>query len=279
MARPQIPLTAPDERAVLDALRTSRKYRHLCDATLARVARWAAERAGAPKKAVKLAKRKLHQVHGAYLTGASQQHVQSFLEGLPSAAAADRLKPHVRSLLSSHSSTRERIPLLDRLYDRIFSITGVPSRVLDVACGLHPLEIPWMGLPAGTVYIALDIDRRYTEALNVFLPYTGLSARVECWDVLAEVPPWSTDVAFVLKTWPCLERQQPGVAATLVDSLSAAWVVVSFPTHSLGGHRRRMGVYYAEQMERVARHQSWQMTELTFPQEVFFLIRKPPPRV
>jgi 16S rRNA (guanine(1405)-N(7))-methyltransferase len=236
-------------------------------------------RSGTRREAVKSAKRKLHQVYGAYVCGISEKHLQVFIKGLPSAAAADRLRPHVTELLSTHSSTRERLPLLEHLYDRIFGVTGVPSKILDVACGLHPLEIPWMSLAAGTMYVALDIDRRQAAALNMFLPYTGLSARAECWDILVEVPPWQVDVAFVLKTWPCLERQEPGAGSTLVNSLSADWVVVSFPTQSLSGSKRRMGLSYRRHMAEVSRSQSWEITELSFPQEIFFLIRKPPPSV
>ena len=57
----------PDVAA--DALRSSHKYALLCDQALLRTASWAVARTGTVREAVKLAKRKLHQVHGAYVTG------------------------------------------------------------------------------------------------------------------------------------------------------------------------------------------------------------------
>jgi len=47
-----------------------------------------------------------------------------------------------------------RLPILEELYSRIFAETGVPNRVLDLACGLHPFGLPWMGLPETATYHA-----------------------------------------------------------------------------------------------------------------------------
>ena len=52
---------------VVEHLRQSKKYRDLCDETLVRVADWALLRYPTLKAATKAAKRKLHQVYGAYV--------------------------------------------------------------------------------------------------------------------------------------------------------------------------------------------------------------------
>ncbi len=265
-----------DRQTVLNALRATKKYGQLPEETLGRAVDFAFERAVSTKRVVKLAKRKLHQAFGAYLPLALEHQAVSFLQNLPAVRDPAALRTQVLPLLSSHVSTRERVPLLEHLYDRLFAVTGSPRKVLDVACGLHPLEIPWMGLAQDVRYGGLDIDKRQVKLLNAFLKHLRIAGRIEWRDALADLPRSAVDVAFVLKSWPCLERQQPGAGTLLVNSLAATWVVVSFPSHSLSGAKRRMGANYARDMARLAELQRWELMELTFPQEVFFLIRKPP---
>jgi 16S rRNA (guanine(1405)-N(7))-methyltransferase len=261
-------------REIIEALVTSRKYAALCEDTLSWAATWALERASGRRAAVKLAKRKLHQIFGACEPRAFRRRATQFLEGLPSPDDVEGLRKHVLRLLESHPSTKERLPILGTLYHRIFSVTGVPQRVLDVACGLHPLEIPWMGLGRDTEYTALDIDRRQVDLVNSFLSHLGMKLLGQWWDVLARVPPWPVDVTFALKILPCLERRARGAGSAIVNSLASGWVVVSFPSRSLGGRKRLMGLNYANQMRETARREGWQVSELIYTQEVFFIIRK-----
>jgi 16S rRNA (guanine(1405)-N(7))-methyltransferase len=263
-----------DMRHVMDALRASRKYGAVCDDTLARVARWASERAASPRDSVKIAKRRLHQVFGAYFPPGLAGRADAFLAELPPRRDLAAVRRHVGRFLRSHTSTRERIPLLDSLYDDLFSITGVPTRVVDVACGLHPLEIPWMELAPTTDYVALDIDCAQIRLLNAFLAHMGHRPQAACWDVVTQVPPWEADLAFALKCLPCLERQSPGIAVRLIRSLQARWIVASFPAHSLSGKKRRMGDTYAAWMLDHARRESWKVQELRYPQEVFFVVQR-----
>ena len=72
-------------------------------------------------------------------------------------------------------------------------------------------------------------------------------------DLLDGVLPGNADVALVLKTLPCLERQKPGAAIDLMYRLEdIPKVVVSYPVRSLGGARKNMPQTYRAQAQSLA---------------------------
>ncbi len=81
------------------------------------------------------------------------------------------IKAACQQVLVLHSSTRERLPILDSFYPRyLCSHRPSPDSILDLGCGLNPLALPWMGLPADAPrYIALDIDAERISFLNRYL--------------------------------------------------------------------------------------------------------------
>ena len=81
-------MTDVDCSEIVHGLKRSRKYAHTCEETLMRVAAWSAERHRSPKEALKAAKRKLHQVYGAYLEPASLRKVAEQVAALPSSVVS-----------------------------------------------------------------------------------------------------------------------------------------------------------------------------------------------
>ena len=49
--------------------------------------------------------------------------------------------------------------------------TNASDRVLDLACGLHPLAFPWMGLPLTTQYYAYDIHQPRVDLIGHFFNF------------------------------------------------------------------------------------------------------------
>ena len=104
----------------------SRKYRCLCRDTLDRASRWAVPRSTSQRDAVKRAKRKLHQVYGAYLSGWRPHRVSTLIEELDCGPSDETLLRVCAEVLREHASTRERSGVLREFYDRIFALTGRP---------------------------------------------------------------------------------------------------------------------------------------------------------
>jgi len=262
-------------REVVEKLKQTRKYRWTCDATLRRVAAWAAARHDAPKAALKSAKRKLHQVYGAYVTPGDLERIERLIDAIPAGATEEALGAACRAILECHASTRERLPILEEAYLVLADATGPLTRVLDVACGLNPFALPWLDLPRDAVYLANDIDSRLVAAVNRFLARLGRAPTAECRDVLVDPPDMEVDVALLLKTAPCLERQEKGAVLRLLRRLRARHVVVSFPLQSLGGRNKGMAGHYGRFMEGLLGELGVMARQLEFATEVFYVFRSP----
>ena len=257
-------------------LAKSKKYSDVCEDTLVRVARWSAARHPSPKGALKAAKRKLHQITGAYVTRADLKWIEQLVERLE--GSSEMLEDACRDVLAAHASTRERLPHLRALYRALFEKTGPVRRILDLACGLNPFSLPWMDLSPGVDYTAVDIDAGLVRAVSVFLRQmssgTKVSASAFCADVLALPRSLDPDLVLLLKAVPSLEQQEKGMSLRLLTELNAAWVFVSFPTRSLGGRDKGMSGHYGEFMRELLRRTTWQAERFEIPTETCFLLRK-----
>lgn len=259
------------ERLVAE-LQGSRKYRSVCPQTLARVARWALSRSQSPADASHAARRKLHQVYGAYVTPQEHRAVARVLAPLRGSPSRDELLSTCLRVLRLHASTRERLPIIERCFAGVLEVTGPPRSVVDLACGLGPFALPWMGLAPGTSYLALDIDTRLAELTNRLLALLGRPQSARCLDLLGDEAFPEADVALLLKVLPCLERQEPGAAATVLARLRCGAAVISYPLASLGGRERGMRAHYDRQIRELL--PAGALHRLEYPGEVFYVWKK-----
>ena len=258
---------------VVAAFRQSLKYRHLCEDTLRRIAGWATARHPARKDAVKAGKRKLHQVYGAYLDGAGLGRVEEGVRAISPGLSGEALRGACRQILACHASTAERLSILEEVYPALFRETGAPGSILDLACGLNPFTLPWMGLGPETAYRSWDVDGRLVAAINDFLARLGRPPAAVCRDLLVSTPDEPVDVVFLFKTIPCLEQQEKGAGVRLLRSLRARCAVVSFPARTLGGRDKGMALYYDQFMAEVIRELGVSTVKIAYPSEVFYVCR------
>jgi len=266
-------MTEPDLQAVLEAVAASRKYGGVCADTVRRIAARELAARRSVKDAVKATKRRLHQVYGAFEQALD---AEAALRDLAAAwgGGEDERQAACRAVLALHSSTRERLPILDRFYPALWEIVGQPDSVLDLGCGLNPVAWPWMGLPPTTTYVPLDIDWRRIDFVNRFLALAGLAPLARCQDLLARPPADEAGVALMLKLSPTLERQEEGATLRILKELRAPCVVVSFAVASLTGRRKGMEEQYGSRFSAMARGQSWRVTELRFETELTFVVQR-----
>ncbi|HON43545.1 MAG TPA: hypothetical protein PLM74_10535 [Bacillota bacterium] len=259
---------------IVASLASSRKYAGLCPDTLHRTARWAWERYPDLPAATKAAKRKLHQVFASFIREDDILKAQRLVETLPLCPDQDETRSVCRRIMELHSSTRERMHNMEQLYPALLAaIGGPPRRIADLACGLHPFALPWMGLPPDTVYMASDIDWRIVDSLNRFFDRLDISASAECRDLLADQSRVSADLVFLMKALPGLEQQEKGGAARVLRRLDAEWVVVSTPTASLSGREKRMYENYDAMVSHVVEQVGWRALEMRSGNETFYVLR------
>jgi 16S rRNA (guanine(1405)-N(7))-methyltransferase len=257
---------------VVDAVLQSRRYKNVAPDLVRRLAAEELPKSRNAADAQKRTKRRLHQIFGAYADPLPYEKLIDQLEDAHGDAGS--FKEVCRKILPLHASTAERLKDLDQFYKPIFEITGRPSKILDLACGLNPLTIPWMGIPASTFYVASDIDTEMVKFLDRFLALAPVHGEARVNDLVAG-PPWDeASVAFLFKAVPCLQHQVVDLLPIL-DAINADWLVVSFPTRSLGGRggKGMVGTYRGMMAEMVSQR-GWPVEEIAYSSEMVFVVRK-----
>ena len=257
-----------DLEKVVTSVTSSKKYRSVCKDTLYRIAERELSHHPSLKAATKATKRRLHQVYGAFERDWDYDAAYEQLEAAYRQGTGPEIEAACREVMELHSSTRERLPILDQFYPAIFEITGRPASILDAGCGLNPLALPWMDLPAGARYVALDIDAERVAFLNRYLSLAGQEPLARCQDILSRPPSDRVDVALLLKMSPTLERQGSGATLRLIEQLEADHVVVSYAVKSLGGREKGMLETYERQFRENIRDRNWAIEKLVFDTEL-----------
>ncbi len=273
-----------DLEAIVSAVVSSKKYGSICTDTIRRIAE--RESAMVPhgnlKAAVKATKRRLHQVYGAFEQDLDYDGAYRRLEAAYQAGGDAGIRAACRDVLGLHSSTHERLAILDRFYPAIFEITGQPESILDLGCGLNPLALPWMGLAprqgsrqaASARYIAVDIDADRVRFLNRYLALAGFEPLARCQDILVHPPDDAARLALLLKMSPSLERQEQGATLRLLERLKTSFVAVSFAVKSLGGREKGMAEHYQQQFLELSEGRQWRVEKLAFETELVFVVER-----
>ncbi len=229
------------------------------------------------KEAVKATKNKLHQVGGAYQSLEGVGYSSRWLETLQQAVVADdaaELRAICTKVMGMHASTRERLPIIEQFYRTILATVQPVRSVIDVACGLNPFALPWMGLAEDVRYEAYDIYQDMIEFINAFFKTVGVRGQAQLRDVIQYPPTQEADLALVLKALPCLEQIDKDAGGHLLQALNAQHLLVSFPAQSLGGRDKGMVSHYESRLLALIESQPWAVSRFEFSTELAFLITK-----
>jgi 16S rRNA (guanine(1405)-N(7))-methyltransferase len=259
---------------ILRVVSNSKRYRWVSEDVVARLAAEEIPKSRNQGDAEKRTKKRLHQIFGAYATPLQYERTLGALKAAREEGDEELFRDLCARAMSQHASTKERLPFVADFYAEVFKLTGPPSVLMDVACGLGPLAVPWMGLAPDCTYIAYDIDRQLRSFVGRFLDLVGLKHTAGVRDVIVSPPTEAADVALILKTISCLERQSAIAGRQLLEAVNARKLVVSYPTRSLGGRGKGMGKNYRLQFAPIVEEYGWEAEEIEFPNEVVFVVTK-----
>jgi len=266
--------SAPLQRLLM-AVRKSGKYRHVSEQVVAHIGARELAARDDWREAVKATKNKLHQVGGAYFDG--EAHYGEWLRQLRAAWAAGdsaTFRSACAAVMQHHSSTRERLGILEQFY--AVALAGLPPlrTVVDLACGLNPLAMPWMPLAQDAQYFAYDMYTDLADFLNGFMGVIGVAGQAVACDLVHEPPARSADLALVLKSLPCLEQLDRSASARLLDAIRADHVLISFPVHSLSGRHKGMVENYEARFWDLLNSRPWSVKRFAFATELAFLVTR-----
>lgn len=227
------------------------------------------------KEAVKETRNKLHQIGSAYQEKPIPYALwMEELNELPADLTSDESIQYVKKNMSMHASTAERLSILSNFFKETLVSIGKIHSILDLACGLNPLAIPWMPVADDLDYTACDIYEDMTDYLTSFFAHFGINGHASVCDLTSSIPQTNAQVAFLLKTVPCLDQVDKTTAKRLLQGLKAEHILVSFPAHSLGGRAKGMLRNYETRFWDLVEGENWKVTRFEHTSELAFLIQK-----
>mgnify|MGYP002381764766 CR=1 FL=1 len=249
------------------------KYREIAPELVRRIGAQELAKRRSLKEVVKATKNKLHQVGGAYQESRLNYEKSLALLRETAASTPAHLRATCHQLMQAHASTRERLPILDHFYQTIFAQLPPIQTVLDLACGLNPLAYPWLPLPKGTQFTAVDIYSDMLTFIQGFFALAGVNGRTQQRDIIGNPPTEPYDLILLLKTLPCLEQVDKSAAADLIEALNGRFLLISYPAQSLGGRGKGMRENYTQQFEQLANGRNWHVQRFEFATELAFLVQ------
>ena len=222
----------------------------------------------------KLVRAELRTVYGAFDLDEKRERKELLaqLTGNPGNASL------ILRLLLLHQSSKERAPRYLEVYRRIFAVTNIPTTILDLGCGANPYSYTF--LRCRPRYVAIDLPSDALADIAEFFRIEGIKGEVIGIDLVKEyekLTPLSrennVDVVFLFKVLDSLESVKRNISGKVLDTLVAKWVVVSFPTVSLGG-RKHIREGRRAWFERLLARQDLSYEKFTVGDEVFYVVRK-----
>lgn len=260
----------PEIELLVEAVCRGAGYRNLDRALVRMIAAQELAKGRRSKEAVKATRNKLHQIAGAYQEGGPDW--RDWLHDVQGVQAeGGDVRSLCRRMMAGHASSRERLPVLDSFYATVFAGLA-PRRVLDLACGINALALPWMPLNPACEYIGCDVYLDQAVHLRTWLALMHRPGAVFSHNLLGGAPPIGADVALLLKTIPCLEQADRQAGRRLIDGVDAPVLVISYPVRSLGGNARGMVKNYSEHFGMLVDQRQWRVERFEFETELVFRV-------
>jgi 16S rRNA (guanine(1405)-N(7))-methyltransferase len=251
------------------------KYRHVHPELITSLIREEIAKGRSEKEILKAVTGRLHQVGAAYFQRKPEYEIWSQrLAELPHDIQSNEVKSFCLEMMRSHSSTSERLPIIEKFFKETLADIAPLKSILDLACGLNPLATVWMPLASDAQYFGCDIFSDMTGFLNGFFAHVNLDGRFTTCNLTEMRFPNKAQVAFLLKTLPCLEQIDKGIGAELLERIPADHLLISYPVRSLGGRAKGMGKTYETQFNELAAVKGWKFERFEFSSELAFLVTK-----
>jgi 16S rRNA (guanine(1405)-N(7))-methyltransferase len=272
---PKLILSTTDAETIAQEILSSSKYRSLAIPmeTVVDLIQREAEKNLDRKSIIKNSREKLHHIVATYLGDPEQQKTIDAIDQASSSANQDEIAEVCISILNKHASTRERIEIRDEFYPGIFEKIGIPTSILDLACGLNPFFLPWMGILENCAYHAYDINLPRLNLIQHFFDRVGQNGQVHHQDILLQPPTERADAAFLFKETHRIEQRRKYSNIDLWKALNVKYLVVSLPTANLTGQHSLIE-RHRNLMASLLDGLNWPTSEIVFKNEMVFIIEK-----
>ncbi len=231
------------------------------------------------KKIVKELRARLRRVYGLFRVEEEAKKRKELFNQLFS-LPVHRWKQVLDQILATHSSTKERLPFYQSLYQKLFKITGKPQTLIDLGCGINPFSLGYLKLK-NLNYYAYDISEEEQESLNKFFKKMhsqnkDFKGRAEVFDLLHWVKLKKlkqADICLLFKMTDVLDQGKGHkISEIIIRNVPAKYVVVSFPTLTMSG--KKMNHPRRKWIELMCQRLKYPYQILEFSNEIFYCLKK-----
>lgn len=216
----------------------------------------------------------LHAVYGTFQEQLAAR--SKAFEGLKLAYQKKNLSAILelhKKILSTHTSTRERLQIYPILYKQLFAKTGMPKVLLDISCGLNPFSYPWIG--SKLVYNASEVTQEDCRMVMEYFKIAGIQGEVIQLDILnhsERLRDLHGDVCFLWKVLDTLEYLERNCSRRILPLLNVQCLVVSFSTKTLSGkHMKKTRRLW---FEKICNDNNWIFSIKEFENELFYVVKR-----
>jgi len=262
---------------IIEHTRMARKYRdlNLPEDMLRQMLAAEVSAGGSKPEITQRFRKKLHNVIAPYLEDINYAQetviMQAFFQTRPN---VEQVKAWALSVMQKHASSRERLPFIEAFCQALRAHIGTPDRILDLACALDPLLLPWLDLPDHTTFLAYDIHQPRIDFLNQFFALAYPAAHAIQQDILLHPPTEPAEVAFFFKEAHRFEKRVPGCNRGFFQALPVKLIAVSLPAEDLSGHHS-LAEYHTQLIQTATSGQPWEVEQTQVGNELLFFIHKP----
>lgn len=226
------------------------------------------------KKIIKSMRSRLRELFGVfYLRGFENT------EQLINSITDDNMENIAFDLLKFHRSSKERLRDYEEIYNKIQSITKItPKIVLDLACGYNPFSYFFLkdGFGCSPSYVCCDLSNKDIILFNKFFQNAGIKGSAFYCDLTNDCLKLfkiNTDICFLFKTLDSLETTSKNISEKLLKKIKAKFIVVSFPTKSIGGNKKifkNKRSWFYKLLDKLG----YTYEEFSIHNEMFFVVKK-----
>ena len=259
---------------LVDTVRASRKYAQLSKSLIEKTAVQELGKQKDLKTTTKAVRTRLHRLAGAFLQ--DKIDYAHWLDKFRVISEQDYQK-HADlclQMMRAHASTKERLPFLEHFFTTTLKSIAPIQSVLDLACGLNSLAIPFMPLSSDVIYEACDVVKPMISFLQDWFTLRKINGTAYVLDLLEEIPHHKSHVTFILKTLPILDQVEPSFSSQLLDNITSEHILISYPSRSLGGRSKGMEQTYTEHFNQLVSSRNFQIQRFDFSNEIAFLLSR-----
>ena len=146
----------------------------------------------------------------------------------------------------------------NKVYEKIFEITGKPKKALDLGCGYSPDYFPYDDIK----YYCADIGHEYIKDKGFIFDLL--------YDDYSKLP--KVDVVFLFRVLESLEYFKRNVSKEVIEKLKCKYIIVSFDKKSLSGREiKKKGRSW---FRRILSELNLTYEVFDYGDEIFFIIKK-----